>query len=149
MDDFREIIEFAIRSEVEAKEYYLHVAGKTNNEMVKKLFLEFAEEEADHEKLLANILANNEASLNFKKTQDYKLSETIPDPDMSGKVTMADIIAVAMKREERAMNMYLNLAKDSSSEKAKELFMGLADMERGHKVKLEQAYTDVAYVEAW
>ena len=149
MDDFREIIEFAIRSEVEAKEYYLHVAGKTNNEMVKKLFLEFAEEEADHEKLLTNILANNEASLKFKKTQDYKLSETIPDPDMSGKVTMADIIAVAMKREERAMNMYLNLAKDSSSEKAKELFMGLADMERGHKVKLEQAYTDVAYVEAW
>ena len=47
------------------------------------------------------------------------------------------------------MNMYLNLAKDSSSEKIKEVFMGLADMERGHKVKLEQAYTDVAYVEAW
>ncbi|NLZ16509.1 MAG: ferritin family protein [Desulfobulbaceae bacterium] len=149
MDDFREIIEFAIRSEVEAKEYYLHVAGKTNNEMVKKLFLEFAAEEIQHEQLLANILANNEASLNFKKTQDYKLSETIPDPDMSGKVTMADIIAVAMKREERAMNMYLNLAKDSASEKTKEIFMGLADMERGHKVKLEQAYTDVAYVEAW
>ena len=149
MDDFREILEFAIRSEVEAKEYYQGVAAKTSNAMVKKLFLEFAEEELKHEQLLSDILANNEAKLNFKKTQDYKLSETIPDPDMSGKVSMADICAVAMKREEWAMNMYLNLAKDSSSEKIKEVFMGLADMERGHKVKLEQAYTDVAYVEAW
>lgn len=149
MDDFREIIEFAIRSEVEAKEYYQQVAAKTSNDMVKKLFLEFAEEEVKHEQLLTDILNNNEATVNFKKTQDYKLSETIPDPDMSGRVTMADIIAVAMKREERAMNMYLNLAKDSSSATIKELFSGLADMERGHKVKLEQAYTDVAYVEAW
>ena len=71
MDDFREIIEFAIRSEVEAKEYYQEVAAKTGNEMVKKLFLEFAEEEIKHEQLLSNILANNEATLNFKKTQDY------------------------------------------------------------------------------
>ena len=149
MDDFREILEFSIRSEVEAKEYSQGVAAKTSNAMVKKLFLEFAEEELKHEQLLSDILANNEAKLNFKKTQDYKLSETIPDPDMSGKVSMADIFAVAMKREEWAMNMYLNLAKDSSSEKIKEVFMGLADMERGHKVKLEQAYTDVAYVEAW
>ena len=47
------------------------------------------------------------------------------------------------------MNMYLNLAKDSASDTIKDLFSGLADMERGHKVKLEQAYTDVAYVEAW
>ncbi len=149
MDDFREIIEFAIRSEVEAKEYYQQVAAKTSNDMVKKLFLEFAEEEVKHEQLLTGILNNNEATVNFKKTQDYKLSETIPDPDMSGRVTMADIIAVAMKREERAMNMYLNLAKDSASDTIKDLFSGLADMERGHKVKLEQAYTDVAYVEAW
>ncbi|MGI6656549.1 MAG: ferritin family protein [Desulfobulbus sp.] len=48
MDDFREILEFAIRSEVEAKEYYQGVAAKTGNEMVKKLFLEFAEEEIKH-----------------------------------------------------------------------------------------------------
>jgi rubrerythrin len=102
-----------------------------------------------HEQLLTNILAGGEAALSFKKTQDYKLSETIPAPDMSGKVSMADIFAVAMKREERAMNMYLNLAKDSSSEKIKKIFTELAEMERGHKVKLEQAYTDVAYVEAW
>lgn len=149
MNDFQEIMEFAIRSEVEAQEYYQHVAERTNNEMVKKLFFEFAEEEIKHEKLLSGLLANNELTLNFKKTQDYKLSETIPDPDMTGKVSMADIFAVAMKREERAMNMYLNLAKDSPSEQAKQLFLSLAEMERGHKVKLEQAYTDVAYAEAW
>ncbi len=149
MDDFREIIEFAIHSEVEAKQYYQSVAGKTSNEMVKKLFLEFAEEEIKHERILANILANKEAVLNFEKTQDYKLSETIPDPDMSGKMSMADIFAVAMKREERAMNMYLNLAKDSSSDKIKEVFNNLAEMERGHKLKLEKAYIDVAYTEAW
>ena len=93
MENFQSIMEFAIKNEVEAKEYYLTVASKTNHEMVKKLFLEFAEDEINHEKLLTNILNKGEQSLSFKKTKDYKLSETIPDPDMSGKaITMTVMV---------------------------------------------------------
>ena len=149
MENFQSIMEFAIKNEVEAKEYYLAVASKTSHEMVKKLFLEFAEDEIGHEKLLTNILNKGEQSLNFKKTKDYKLSETIPDPDMSGKVKMADIFAVAMKREERAVDMYLKLAADTADPAMKKVFTELSEMERGHKQRLEQAYIDVAFVEVW
>ena len=99
--------------------------------------------------MLTNILNKGEQSLSFKKTKDYKLSETIPDPDMSGKVKMADIFAVAMKREERAVDMYLKLAADTADPAMKKVFTELSEMERGHKQRLEQAYIDVAFVEVW
>jgi len=60
-----------------------------------------------------------------------------------------DAIGLAMKEEEEAMQMYQALADSSTSEDQKKMFLALANMERGHKVKLEELYTSMAYPEVW
>jgi rubrerythrin len=54
-----------------------------------------------------------------------------------------------MKKEEEAMDMYQSLANNSSDEAQKKLFMNLSVMEKGHKTKLEDLYTNMAFPEAW
>jgi rubrerythrin len=61
----------------------------------------------------------------------------------------ADAIALAMKQEEEAMHMYAELAKCSADKEQKEMFGELSRMEKGHKVKLEGMYTNMAFPEVW
>ena len=48
------------------------------------------------------------------------------------------IIAVAMKNEEKAMRMYMALAKKITASSQKMIFAELAEMERWHKSKMER-----------
>jgi len=45
--------------------------------------------------------------------------------------------------------MYTQLAKTSADEAQKTVFLELASMERGHKSKLEDVYTNMAFPEIW
>ena len=57
--------------------------------------------------------------------------------------TYDEIIAFAIDKEEEAVDLYSDLADRAQSPSGKILFKELADMERGHKTKLEKL--DMAY----
>jgi rubrerythrin len=61
----------------------------------------------------------------------------------------SDTIALAMKNEEEAMNMYTDLANCSSDQEQKKVFQALAKMEQGHKARLEDMFTNMAFPEVW
>ena len=61
----------------------------------------------------------------------------------------ADAIAVVMKNEEDAMNLYLWLAEGCDDTDQKKVFEGLAAMEREHKFKVENSFVDIACPEIW
>jgi len=58
-------------------------------------------------------------------------------------------LQVAIKREEEAMQMYEQFAAASTDADQKKTFEELAKMERGHKARLEDIYTNSAFSEAW
>jgi rubrerythrin len=149
MTNFTEIIQFAIDREIEAESFYLEVAAKTTKEALREMFVGFAAEEKNHQHLLKGVLNNKKTELQFKHASDYKISETVDQAGLTDEMTIADVFSVAMKNEEAAMKMYQKLASDSTSEDSKRLFESLAVMEQGHKVKMEEYYTDVAYSEVW
>jgi rubrerythrin len=47
------------------------------------------------------------------------------------------------------MSMYTQLAHASTDASQKKLFTDLAAMERGHKARLEDIYTNMAFPEVW
>ena len=149
MNNFNQIIQFAIDREIEAETFYLAVAAKTTQETIRELFVGFAVEEKRHQQMLKGILIKKETSPQFQKVTDYKISESVDTVRLTDEMTLSDVFNVAMKNEEAAMKMYQKLAKDSTVEDTKRLFESLAVMEQGHKVKLEQCYSDVAYGEVW
>ena len=47
------------------------------------------------------------------------------------------------------MQMYTQLANTSTDAEQKNIFIELASMERGHKSRLEDIYTNMAFPEVW
>lgn len=148
-DEVGKIIEFAINSELEAWEFYEDVARKCEDEYLKSMFLGFAQEEKMHKLILEDILSEGVKGFIFKGTKDYNVSLAVDKPGLSIHMKPADAIALAMKNEEEAMNLYMRLADDSSDPKQKKIFEDLATMERGHKFKMEKAFVDIGYPEVW
>ena len=147
--NYKKILAMAIENEIEAAEFYQGVYDKTGIASLKSIFGELADEERKHRVMLQGFLDNDSRPLQFKSSQDYKVAETVEMPRLSMGMKPADAMALAMKKEEEAMNMYLKFAKASDNVEQKEVFENLARMEQSHKVNLENLYTNMAFPEVW
>jgi len=147
-EEYRKIITTAVENENEAYDFYKAAGKKVKDANLKNIFNELADEEKDHKEFLQGLLTKPKP-IKFDKVLDYKISETVEKPILSINMKPADAIALAMKNEEEAMQMYTELAKASADREHRELFESLARMEEGHKVRLEAIYTDMAYPEEW
>ena len=148
-DQYKEIIEFAISNEIEAQEFYDAAANKINDPYLKEMFKKFAKDEKGHEKILKGILSKDIIDQYFDESTDYKVAETVDKPKLSTDMKPADAIALAMKNEEEAMKQYTDLADACLDTTQKKVFLDLAAMERGHKLKMEKAFVDIGYPEIW
>ncbi|MDD3876634.1 MAG: ferritin family protein [Bacteroidales bacterium] len=148
-NDYKEIIAMAINNEIEAYEFYSNAAEKSKSANLKATFIELAEEEMNHKKTLEAFLNNEGKQMQFQSVTDYKITESVELPKLTSEMSFADGIALAMKKEEEAMLMYSKFAEASTVQSQKETFMQLAKMEQGHKVKLENLYSNTAYTEVW
>ncbi len=143
------IIKFAIETEVESYEFYRDAALKVKDETLKETFENLAKEEVEHKEFLENFLKEDVASMEFGEIKDYKIAETIDKPKLSVEMEFSEALALAIKNEQEAMDMYNDLAEAAEDEKNRELFLGLADMEKIHKTKLEEVYVNASYGEVW
>jgi len=55
--------------------------------------------------------------------------------------TLAETLIAAIKKEERAAQLYRSLAQLASDASLRQLFMQLAEQERGHRQHLEELFT--------
>ena len=149
LNQYKEIIEFAIAGEIEAQEFYKVAANKINDPYFKEMFEQFAKDEKGHEKILKGILSKDTINEYFNESTDYKVAETVDTPKLSTDMKPADAIALAMKKEEEAMKQYTDLAEACLDPGQKKVFLDLAAMERGHKLKMEKAFVNIGYTEVW
>jgi len=148
-DEFKKIISLAIDREVEAYTFYKSVAEKSKNANLKKLFAELAGEEKKHREFLQDFLAKEGKSLKFDAKVDYKVGDALPSPAITPDLTPLEGLVLAIKKELEAMQMYTRLAAASTDAQQQMLFTGLANMERGHKTRLEDIYVNMAFPETW
>ena len=87
--------------------------------------------------------------MSFKENKDYQISETVEEKALSTSMNFKDAIALAMKKEEEAMNMYKQFAEASDDDKQRKTFEELVKMEQQHKTRLEDIYVNAAYTEVW
>ncbi len=146
---YEDILKRAIQGEIEAAEFYANVAEQSENTYIKDLFRSFSEEEKKHRQILEGFRQDPSAAVAFEKVPDFHVSETVDVPPLSMEMKPADAIALAMKKEEAAMQQYTALADVCSDPDRKKLFLELAAMERGHKAKMESAFVDIGFPEIW
>ncbi len=149
LSEYKDIIKQAIANEVEAKKFYDDAANILKSPHLKKLFASLADEEKKHRDILTKIYTSNTMDRYFSESRDYKVAETMDEPELSMEMKPADAFAVAMKKEEAAMKQYTEMAGLCDDADKKQVFMDLAAMERDHKLKMESAFIDIGYPEVW
>ena len=90
-----------------------------------------------------------DAAVHFARVPDFHVAETVEQPVLSIDMKPADAIALAMKKEQAAMEHYTRLAQACTDSEQQRIFTELAAMEREHKARMESAFVDIGYPEVW
>jgi rubrerythrin len=122
-----EILDFAIKREEEAYEFYTDLAAKIKRPEMQGIFRQFAEEERGHKAKLQGIKKGKSLLPAEKAVADLKIADYV----------------VAMKKEKAAFRIYSDLARSAPSSELKSLFEGLAQEEARHKLRFELEYDSV------
>ncbi len=143
-ESFEDIIKYAIESEKEAVAFYGEIAQKAPSANERKILEEFADEERKHQAMFEDFGNNKEKLEGYKFTwiSDIKRSNYVVDMEYEEGMHYLDLLRLAMKREEKALQMYNELLEKTDDEELKKLFKMLCQEEAGHKLKLETIYDD-------
>ena len=139
-----DLVAYAVEKEREAAEFYETLSKNEEFSVAKKTFAEFAEEERKHEALFADLGGNVEKldAYEYKWIPDIKrsnyMTELIYEPGMA----YVDILRLAMKREEQALQFYNDIAGKVEDEQFTKACKFLAQEEAKHKNVLETIYDD-------
>lgn len=139
-----EILQFAIEKEEEAAAFYTEVAAQEPFSGAKQTFMEFAGEENKHAALLRDFEASQEKIKEYalEWIPDMKRSDYMVDMVYEKGMHYADILRLAMKREEKALALYNQLQSKTNQNEYIRLFKILAQEEAKHKQFLEGLYDD-------
>ena len=133
-----EILDFAIAAEKAAKRFYLDLAGKMDNDAMKKVFEDFAAEERNHEAILEGFKEGK--TVESEEVCDLKIADYVVDVEPRSDMEYQDALILAMKREKAAFAMYSRLAEATQNQEIRRTFQMLAQEEAKHKLRFETEY---------
>jgi len=139
---FKEMIQFAIKKEIEAFDFYSSASRVSKYSGAKELFLDLAKQEEGHRKLMENLNIEKIARARIEKIPDLKISDYMVDAEFRPDLSYAEMLRIAMKREERSVKLYEDLKGSNPDEDLKKLFTFLIQEESKHKLRLEKIYDD-------
>jgi len=145
MENIQEVLDFAIKREIEALEFYAQLADLVDNPEMKKTFLQFSAEEAGHRVKLEAVKAGK-LHLNPKnRIQTLAIVENlvIREKTDPGNMSYQDALILAMDRERSSFKMYSDLAEIVEEQEVKDIFLALAQEEAKHKLRFEIEYDDI------
>lgn len=140
--ELEKIINFAIDQERKAVKFYQDLQKITKFSEKKKLLKDLENMEKGHIEIL-NRLRNDEIkNIEIKEIQNLHISDYLIPAEPSADMSYQDIIVIAIKKEEKAYNLYNDLALKINNEDAKKMFLKLALEEAKHKNIFEQIYDE-------
>jgi rubrerythrin len=141
---FEEIVQFAMDKEKEAVDFYSGLAKNAIFSGARETLEGFAEEEQKHYDMLGNLGKAEQALADYKFEwiTDIKRSNYLVDVDDPKDMDYADLLRLAMKREEKALEFYNELQEKAEKEEFKNVFKMLCQEEAKHKLALETMYDD-------
>jgi rubrerythrin len=135
------IIDFAISQEQEAADFYRMISKKEAQRGKKDLFLQFADQEDKHRRILEGLKKGDTGSTLDRYPlvwiTDIKRSNFVADVAYTPGMPYRDILMLAAKREEKALALYNLLLAETKDEEARKVFKMLCQEEAKHKLALE------------
>ena len=142
MNTVDEVLDYAIDQEQQAADFYASFAARAEKAGMKKLLLEFAEEEKRHKERLLAVRTGERKLTPEKQVLDLKVSDYLVEVDASDNISFQDALIVAMKKERAAFKLYSDMAEKVPDTNLKQVFLGLAKEEAKHKLFFETEYEE-------
>lgn len=143
-DKILQILQLAIKMELDGKKFYFRISQESRHELGKKLMATLAAEEDIHRQQFEKIFEAIRQQKAWPKTDFHPdkgrtiktifaqaSKETNPST-----VTEQDAVKVAIDMENQSYDLYKNQAKMATSPAEKTFFEALAGEERGHQIAL-------------
>lgn len=142
-----EIIKFAVQREETAYHLYKTAAEKSTSIAARKMFEEIAAEEAGHKEVFSRVDLAEAVRHSSGRIPDMKLAEYMVDIPLRPDMNYDEILRHAMKTEENAYLLYTAAAELTDDAKLKKTLLAFADVEKGHKRRLEDIYDEKVLTE--
>jgi len=142
MNTVDEVLDYAIDQEQQAADFYASFAARAEKAGMKKMLLEFAEEEKSHKERLLAVKTGERKLTPEKEVLDLKVSDYLVEVDASDNISFQDALIVAMKKERAAFKLYSDMAEKVPDTHLKQVFVGLAKEEAKHKLFFETEYEE-------
>jgi len=142
MNTVDEVLDYAIDQEQQAADFYASFAARADKAGMKKLLLEFAEEEKRHKERLLAVRTGERKLTPEKEVLDLKVSDYLVEVDAVDNISFQDALIVAMKKERAALQLYRDMAEKVQDTNLKQVFLGLAKEEAKHKLFFETEYEE-------
>ena len=141
-DSVDSVLDFAIKNEQAASDFYTDLASKMDKPQMKKIFQGFAAEERGHKAKLEAVKKNEKAKLSQAKVLDLKIGDYLVEQKPDASMDYQSALILAMKQEKAAFRLYSDLAASTDDGETRELFLGLAQEEAKHKLRFEVEYDE-------
>ena len=142
-----EILDFAIRKEEEAAEFYTSLADKMKKPAMRKALEEFAREELGHKAKLLEVKKGKLLEPARGKVIALKIADYLADVEPTADLDYAEALTLAMKREKASYKLYMDMASATEDDALRSTLLSLAQEEAKHKLRLEIEYDE--HVLAW
>jgi len=143
-----EILDFAVKEEEKAYEFYVEMAEKVNRKQMQLVFRDLAKEEVGHKAKLLAIKKNKQLIEEPGQKGCLKISDySIPGAESSVDVKDAEMdiqkaYLLAMKKEKAAFQLYTHLAELIEDEESRKILSAIAQEEAKHRQRLENDYDE-------
>ena len=142
-----EVLDFAIKNEEAAVEFYTDLAARTDSASVREVFEDFANEERRHKAKLLEVKRSGSMERATEKISDLKIGDYLVDTEAGPALTYQEALILAMKREKAAFKLYTDLAAATSDSDLRGLLLALAQEEAKHKLRFEVEYDEQVLTE--
>ncbi len=137
-----DVLDFAIGEEEAAARFYEELSATVKGPHMRKLFLDFADEEKGHKARLMKVKEGRVTLSSRSKVSDLKIGDYLVDPAPGADMDYQQALALAMKKEKAAFKLYTHMAEAVKGTALRETFLGLAQEEAKHKLRFELEYDD-------
>ena len=142
MNTVDEILDYAIDQEQQAADFYEDVAQRAETAGMKKILLDFADEEKHHKKILQTVKTGKHELTPEQEILDLKITDYLVEVEATENISYQDALIIAMKKERAAYKLYSDMAAKIPESHLKEVLLGLAKEEAKHKLFFETEYDE-------
>jgi rubrerythrin len=142
IQEFNEILDFAIDREKEAVQFYHDLQNEAHFADQKAFLSELECMEQGHIVIIESLRQKFPAEMQIKQVPNLLISEYLISEVDHLNLTYQNILIKAMKREEMSLKLYTEMSRKFPDSELSKLFAKLAGEEAGHKYKFEKLYDE-------